>query len=579
MRWRGFSGLVGVLGFVVMAGGLATAAISKTDTAAATGVTAMFTFDGMPASPLPYTAGSFLDGWDVQIHDRDSQLHPGTTSPDYPAEHGADCSAPPATHQTGAPIANHVYQCHDHFMTAIEGEGYGVIYTTPPDMLDFSQGGSVTFDVSTEDNNNRQWWDVSITPFLESQATALMSTSSNGVDLQKPNNDSLVVTTDNGDNAPHLMTTVNGNITDYVTSANYHPQNEGISASVNQAMNRQTFKLTVTKTDIRFERLASATAPYLLFWDQPIPALGWTQGVVTIGTHSYDPGKAGSGRDTYHWDNVAISPAVPFYIGKIVEPWTQGGTIHAAQPAPANSYLRFEAICRPVLNGVAGTKMTDDGHPEHFSSYLMPVAPGSQSWNVSFTQDSHYDGACLAQGFSVWSPGGAPPILTPTPPATQTNTATNTPTPNPTLPGTRTASPTPTRSTSGAPTPLPTFMPPTTVTPASNPPRVLWVTGATVSSKVVVRGSQIMVTTDVTAIGTSTALVDIEIYDSTNRRVVQQFCDQQLFIAQDQKSFGLIYFIPTNAAKGSWTVRVGIFSPSWGTLQKWDDDAATFTVR
>ena len=48
-------------------------------------------------------------------------------------------------------------------------------------------------------------------------------------------------------------------------------------------------------------------------------SLGWTQGVVQFGHHSYTPFKDCESHpficepDTWHWDNISINPAKPFY--------------------------------------------------------------------------------------------------------------------------------------------------------------------------------------------------------------------------------------------------------------------------
>ena len=402
-------------------GGLTIAALSRSDAAIASGGSALFSFDGMPASPLPYTQGSFLDGWDVQLHDRDNQKNNPGTLESFNAEHGADCSAPPATHSTGTAEENHVFQCHDHVMTAIDSDntGYGLIYLTPPDMVDFANGGTVSFDLSTERDSTRDWWDVSISPFLESQATAIVG-SAEAVDLQGPNRDEINISTDDEEGSPSLTVITNGS-EHYYGPPGWEGQCAcaGIASSVDQAMNRQHFKLTLSPTHVRFERLTSPTAPALVFIDQNIPALSWTQGVIQFGHHSYTPSKDNSGSpNTWHWDEVAITPAVPFYIDRTNQPWTKGGNVSASHPAPANSYLRFEAICRPVVNGVAATKMLDT-HKEHFGSYMVPIPEGSTSWNIGFTDDGWYSTSegCLAQGFSVWSAG---PVTTPPPKTTAT---------------------------------------------------------------------------------------------------------------------------------------------------------------
>ena len=363
------------------------------------------TFDGTPAVPLPFVLTQSYMDFDVQVHSRDSANSAmGTLA----AEHGADCGAPPATHLTSGDVRDSVFQCNGHVMTALNEEGYGAIYLTPNHMVDFGQGGTVSFELSTEKLSTRDWWDITVSPFADTQALPLLSDLSQGVDLQSPNRNSVVVTTDNGQAAPNLKVVTNGNVTSYGSLAQT-PFNAGVVAGTNQAKTRQVFKLTLSPTHVRFERLASTSAGALVFLDQNIATLNWTQGVVQFGHHSYNPTKDGAGSPaTWHWDNFAIDPALPFTIIHFTDRATTGGTIVATTPAPANAYLHFSAICLPVVNGVTPPKMTDIGHPEHFSSYMLPIAQGAQTFSVSFKTDASYGAPCLMKDYTIWSPGSFP---------------------------------------------------------------------------------------------------------------------------------------------------------------------------
>ena len=86
-------------------------------------------------------------------------------------------------------------------------------------------------------------------------------------------------------------------------------------------------------------------------------------------------------------------------------------------------------------------------------------------------------------------------------------------------------------------------------------------------------------TARVTAPAAGNALVDIEIYDSAGVRVHQAVYDNQAFAAGQQRSFTTGWRVPSGARKGTYTVRVGVFSPGWGTMYAWNNSAATFTVR
>ena len=416
------------------------------------------TFDGNPATPQ-----AFLDAeWDVQVHTRDR----GTwfTLEAINAQHGADCAGPPASH-VNTSYEGSVFQCRDHVMTALNSTSYGVIYLTPNQIFDFSGGGSLTFDLSTERMSVRDWWDVLITPYENNLALPLLSNLSQGTDLQGPPLNTIHIGTDNGEGSPRLSTVVNGN--EWSGPDWIEPANSGISGTVNQAATRQTFKLTIGNGRMKFERLASATAPGLVFWDVAA-TVPFTSGIVQFGHHSYNPAKDGAGTaGTWHWDNISFSASTPFTMIKADRRYTQGGTVNFASPAPANAYLRFAGICKVSINGQVVTRAADYDRwgvgykPEHMSSYFVPIAEGTQSIDVSFSNDGWYETGhgCIAKDFSIWSLNSSTsqtvvPEITSTPTPTSTPSATNTNTPTPVS---STATPTSTAtSTPVPPTATPT---------------------------------------------------------------------------------------------------------------------------
>lgn len=432
--------------------------------------TALAAFDGTPSAPLPipggYTDSSTGYTWDVQVHERGST----TSLPLINAQHGADCSAPPATHPNTT-FEGSVFQCRDHVMTAINGVEYGEIVLTPNRLLDFSNGpATVRWDVSSQQMSTRDWWDVTVSPFLDAQALPLLSDLSQGVDLQGPNRNSVVVTTDNGQAAPNLKVVRNGAVTSYGNPGIGFAS--GVPTGTNQAAIRQPFKLTITGTHIRFERLPKVwacgtvpmpsvcSAPGVVFVDRDIPALNFTSGVVQFGHHSYSPTKDNSGVPaTWHWDEFDIQPSTAFTIEHTApRALFAPGTV-TFPSAPSGAYLRFSALCRPVVNGVVASKMVDGDHAEHASSYMVPIPAGSTSATLGFTADGWYGTGfgCRFQDAHVWalgsptvtaSPSTATPTVdapTPTPTATATSTPTSTPTATAT--STRTATRTPTPAT------------------------------------------------------------------------------------------------------------------------------------
>jgi hypothetical protein len=114
---------------------------------------------------------------------------------------------------------------------------------------------------------------------------------------------------------------------------------------------RTTFELHLSKTHIKF-----GMPQYNAWWiDSAIPDLGWDRGVVQFGHHSYNPqkecqegpdpylhpGDPGCRAGTWHWDNLSISPSVPYTLipatNRVADATTPTYTFPA--PAPADSYL------------------------------------------------------------------------------------------------------------------------------------------------------------------------------------------------------------------------------------------------
>src|SRR4051794_24289855 len=80
-------------------------------------------FDSTAKTPLPLLQAPEGAQWDVQVHSREA-TKPDDTLSSLQAEHGADCSGPPSTHETHT-YEGAVFICNNHVMTAINEEGYG----------------------------------------------------------------------------------------------------------------------------------------------------------------------------------------------------------------------------------------------------------------------------------------------------------------------------------------------------------------------------------------------------------------------------------------------------------------------
>lgn len=420
-------------------------------------ISAPKSFDGQPTSPQPFSTSPEFADWDVQVHSRD--VGTWDTLEGQNAQHGPGCEGPPASHFNNS-YEGAVFICNNHAMTAINAGGYGVIYLTPNKLVNFCGApGVVTWDMSTEIMSKRDWPDVWISPWSGHLAAPF---SSGEVDLQGGPLTTMHMDMNNSEYAPvpHVMR--DGSTLASRAGWQGTPLQTGIIAGTNQAAVRQTFKITVTRTSFRFERLASNTASGLVYFDVSHADVGFCEGVVQFGHHSYNPQKDNSGVPaTWHWDNVDVSPATLFTIvhtnKRFLTP--SDATIHFNAPAPANAFLRFTGIGKIKVDGqsVSPVTATQQGqHVEHFSSYFVPIAAGKTSVTLSFAQDVWYTGPYRAKDITVWSKDQSAlptPTFTATPaPVTNTPTATRTPT----IPPSSTLTPTPAPPTA---TPSPTATP------------------------------------------------------------------------------------------------------------------------
>jgi hypothetical protein len=377
----------------------ATATLSPTATTPPSAGTFVGTFDGTPSSPLNFSSSA----WDIQVHVREQAGNYGMD--EINAQHGADCAGPPATHRVTT-TDGAVFICNNHVMTAINAPSYGLIYLTPNRMLDCSSGSCVVeFEMSTERMSIRDWPDVWITPWADNM-TAPFNTGE--VDLQGVPRAGVHITLENNESVWVACTIANYSETCYNHGWDTPSIQQGIAGGTNQAATRQTFRITMTNRNLRVERLASATAPALVFFNGQVSSFPMTSDmVVQFGHHSYTPTKDGAGQPaTWHWDNLKLSPAVPFTMlhanKRFV--YNTGESVTFPSGAPSNSYLRFTAVCRVSVNG--GSVLPRQGylgHPEHASSYFVPIAAGTKTVTFSFSSDGWYNGPCIAKDITIWS--------------------------------------------------------------------------------------------------------------------------------------------------------------------------------
>jgi len=410
------------------------------------------TFDGDPPAPLGYQQVDALAGWDVMVHQRDVQdaLEPVV------AQHGPDCGPYPGTHVVTT-FDGTVFQCRNHIMTSIDSDisGYAAIYLTPPQLLDWSAGEAViSFDISTLVTSSRDWWTITLSSFDSNMAFPLASWLPDGDGLP---NDALELRLSPAWRNVCPVVVAGGVESELPGCAwwdsydNYIPQ----SATV-----RTTFEARISANHLK----VGIPSIGLVWYDGPL-SLPFNQAVVQFGHHSYTPSKDGAGSaNTWHWDNITLSPAVPFAINRAtparqyVGSWDVDTTV-TFPAAPTGARLRFTSISDVALvNGQpCQSQPSNRADPwGHASSFLCPIPEGSTSATIRGVQLAGWPLGNVIEGIHVWAPGGgsgAPsPTATATPPApTATNTvaptATATPVPptatNTSVPPTATATPAP----------------------------------------------------------------------------------------------------------------------------------------
>ena len=257
------------------------------------------------------------------------------------AHHGGNCAAPPATH-TITNYEDAVFQCAGHVMTAINAGGYGAIYLTPNQMVDFSTGEAVVrFDMSTFRSSGRDWVELWLSPFDDQLALPWRAADP---DLTGPPRRAIQIDMRSTDGGTFFAASVYNNFKQFelptVTKAGYE------TFPTPSAVRRDTFEFAhltdvdqvwharlqrlVGGPDVQRHRLGQGGPPVeppFLQPDEVVP--GWSES---------------AGPDTWHWDNASISSPLPFTMLKADQPYvdkTSRPYVTFASGAPARTYLRF----------------------------------------------------------------------------------------------------------------------------------------------------------------------------------------------------------------------------------------------
>jgi hypothetical protein len=420
-------------------------------------------------------------------------------------DHGSACQAPPAQHDPGDPLlypqSSFICAANPHLMTALNGEGYAAMFLTPNHQVDFSAGEAViTFDLSTFRTADRDWIDVWVTPFAQAVTIPF---EGGDVDAQgyPMNSVNIKMHGRRGETGFDVSDIRNGIASFFPPGAGPHWYlgMESIPGFIPSASRRDTFEIRISKTHIKVWMPQYGMTWVDRDWVAP---LEFSRGVVQLGHHSYTPTKdcvpADCTPQTWHWDNIAISPSIPFtqiHANERASFEASTGQVMAftfPAPAPPNAFLRIDAIGQgyevSTDGGATWATLTrqassrDD--PGHVRPYHHPIPAGTTSAQFR-TTESGWWGLGMIDDVSIWAEQSpsvpTPPVATPT-----------------SLPPTATPEP-PTSTPAQTGTPLPTF------TPAPSPPTATSIAAATNTAVVATATSVAATSTAIVATATAHA--------------------------------------------------------------------------
>lgn len=368
----------------------------------------VLSIDEFPDRPIPHNPTD----WDVVVHSRDPQTW--QLLDEISAAFSPTCD--PATRHTLTRPQEAVFVCDGTVQTALNARGYGMIYQTPNQMVDFGQGEAIIrFDVSTLRSDARDFLNIWVTPFesnLQLPAEDWLPVASG-----EPR-DGLQLKTGMTHDQTHIAASVvrDFDLSRMMTSEQTLEEllaENGVAPSGEEL---ETFEIRLSAEHLS---LCLPTYDECLI-DTPInPPLDWSRGVVQFGHHSWHSEQS----NTYRWDNFYIEPAIPFGMVKAnnrnVNPF--GDTFTFAAPAPANSYLRFTGIGEHLQvsfdNGVtwqtAQLQQHEAGQYDagRFRTYWMPIPPTVQT--VKVRGNDWWGGNWFAHTASIWTLSTSIPEITP----------------------------------------------------------------------------------------------------------------------------------------------------------------------
>lgn len=282
------------------------------------------TFDGDPASP---SQALLPDNFDFAVTHR---THPNDhfhVFDIYPADHGNNCSGPDpsisplpqhsvaTSHFSNSASADQsFYICKNHMMSSMgEVDGYSVTAFWPRQEFDFSQGGTLEFDVNINDRHSRSWFEILITPRSELKVGAAHEWLP--IDEAYPK-DRIVF--DFGNATSHNTRYIQvgagaldpqGILVEQKEGSSWRDEYPGDPANDDRRI-RRTMRITLNQNQITWS-IQKQDGSFDDFTVNVPGGLPFTRGLVVFKTHAYTPEKDGNlNIYTFHWDNVRFSGPV-----------------------------------------------------------------------------------------------------------------------------------------------------------------------------------------------------------------------------------------------------------------------------
>ena len=295
------------------------------------------TFASAPTPPQLWQSANW--DWTVQVGNNGRNMD--STAADY----DSNCTDAGSTHTINQ-MDESVYSCVGRLLTAVNGNSngvgsnYGMAYLTPNRVISATQDFTISFDMSTaRSNTNGDWVEVWLMPYDNHLMAPTQSWRSGG----QGEPDEGIRLALNSQNRWDAFVIDNG-VSSALPLFSYdaHP--------VLSKTELTTFHLEVIGNTMKF-----GLPEHNIWWvwgDAPAILQSWDEMIVSFGQHSYFPDSncsGGCGPNTWHWDNIDITPSEPFAIiqpdKEVVVASDSDHTFNFVNTAPDDeSSLRFAAI-------------------------------------------------------------------------------------------------------------------------------------------------------------------------------------------------------------------------------------------